>query len=254
MRDDLSLDDLSRLLDGQCSPVEQADLEDAFQRSSSGRALLNLYKKLSADLTSGFAAESARRQAEAETEASDLDDDTLLDLANGTLSDEAHRQLEQRLETNPALFRELLGHMRASLCMAMGEWPAVPKEVTERDDLRGLGAPPPPPEEGESVTISISLGESEREEAVVSYGKARLFLALTALPGRDAAGLELRLLRSGRPWPGVEVVLAEAAAHKKLATRDTLPDGTQHFRRLGDGEYDVFLPEALVQAHITIIL
>ena len=133
---EVSIEELSRFIDGQLSAEEAATMEQRLASCAVSRRLLEGMREVHAELAAAFLEQPPQEDTPAQPGC--LDGDTLMLLAEGKLSAAGLKAAEAHAVGCPRCLRALLLEMRSHTSMKAAHWRDLPPEVTGHPWLRGI--------------------------------------------------------------------------------------------------------------------
>lgn len=172
----VSIEELSRLIDGQLSPAEEASVQERLSGCDLSRRLLEGMREVHAELAAAFLENPPLENDPLTPDC--LNEDALMLLAEGKLPLERLREAEAHAAGCPRCLRALLLEMRSHVSMQTGHWRDLPPEITNHPWFRGVkfrtsgkaaSTPLPQEEEGKTVPGPGKISkDAERTPAAAS--------------------------------------------------------------------------------------
>lgn len=235
----VSIEELSRLLDGELSPRERADLETRMKRDPLAVALLARMREITGRIAGAILTQP---DAPAPAGTACVQEDTLLALADGRLPEAEERRIEPHILACPACLRRVLEALRTATAMRRGRFPALPDAVREDVRFRALlhvKERTPPPTVGTLVLV-LNAGESVEGVFGLEAGY-RMRVSLRAMDAEVARG-DISVSWTEKPKGGVEFSLVERGTGRKIFRGLTDPRGEVLVKRIRAGCYDAHVP------------
>lgn len=251
---DLSIEELSRLLDGELNPEEERDIRARLERCELSRKLLTGMQELTATL-SGAIAQAVSEAPPAETGTACLDDETLMLLSERKLKPEQLARVERHAAGCRHCLNAILREMRANLSMNAGKWRDLPDEVIDNPRLGGLPGIKKAQEARKKRKTAAAEEEMPADIAVESYGytlssgttQSKVFacadnsIHLKITPNKDhTVNIELQLMRGGVALREAEVTIREKPSLRKIFRGLCNREGRIMVRKLRAASYEVF--------------
>lgn len=270
----VSIEQLSRLIDGELSTEEAAAVESSLAGCPTSRRLLAGLREIHTELAAAIV-QNPLLENDA-TSVDCLDADTLMLLAEGKLSPAEMEKAEEHAAGCPRCLRQLLLEMRSHTSMKAAHWRELPPEVTEHPRLRGMPHHPKPqetkgyekikplhkdagasvlPEGGElHLTGQIRHSLTGRTTTQQSFQSGEFSLSVQLRDsGNTSANLEILVQREKKPLWETEIIVAEPQVDRKIFRGLTSRDGRVLVRKLKVGSYEIQLPAAALRVTLAII-
>ncbi len=232
----VTIEELSRLIDGEVSDAERLDIERRISACPVSQAMRNAF----AEITHSISAATLRQPlpSQMETPTSDcLDADTLAQIADGHLMGRAKTAAEDHIMQCEVCLAVVLDSLRTSRRMARGDWPAIPKDIAEEREVRLIiHAQERESDQEEWSTAEVDVTQDQPASAAFSSGSFSARIVLTPLP-RHRARVEMLLKDRRSPKRGVELILTNSETHRKVFTGNSDADGNIRIARLPAGRY-----------------
>lgn len=241
MKPRVTLEELSRLADGQATAAERRDLERRLADCPLSRALKERIDRLHRCLTEETLTSAGPAPVLAGGGAGTgrcLDEDTLLALADNLLPEERRQEAEEHLlECEPCLALTL-AHLRTAVRMQAGRWPELPPEVRENREIRVLvHVQERPPANENWEVMEVSLAAATTVSRGFHSGNLNVEVTLIPLPAEDRARLECAVSRARAPRGGQVITAINADTRRKLFTGRTDAQGKFVLSPLPPGRY-----------------
>jgi len=232
----LTIEELSRLLDGEISAEERRDIENRLATCPASQALKEAMHTLSQAFVEALLAAPLPAAAPAEN---CPDDETIANLIDRELSDGEKAAAEEHFSRCPRCLQAVARHLRVSLRLQAGGWPALPPQVAvEASQPRILvhAQTPPPSEKWQTLRIVL-----ERQAVVSRCLSAKTLVASFILTRLDdeQVSLELEVKEKQRPSAGQSVIVIHRKSRRKHFSGATDARGRLEIPRLAIGAYDI---------------
>jgi len=246
----VTIEELSRLIDGEIPESERRDLEARIAGCPMSQALRARLEELTQAVTRALVT-SPRPPLPARTETC-LPEDVLLRLADGRLSEREKETVEAHVLECERCMVLVLESLRAAVSMESGTWPDLPAEVEDHQQIRALVTvqerEPDPEEEGR---MALVLGQDEAKTQTFGSGPLSVRAALRALSARQGR-LLLTVKEHLQPKAGQEIVLTNPKTKRKFFTGRTNEAGHVTVARLPAGHYVAHFPGSQLKIEIRI--
>lgn len=223
---EVSIEELSRLIDGQLSQDEETSVRQRLESCAISRRLLEGMREVHAELAAAILEHPPVEDAPRSPGC--LDEDTLMLLSEGKLPAESLRAAEAHAAGCARCLRALLLEMRSQTSMKSARWRDLPPEVTGHPWLRGL------PMAGKAGTHAAAHPQTPAGEA--------------PMEGKRAAPKAEEIVGHGSGVGGLERLEAEAAAQEQeqeLAVtgemRHAVSSRNQTQRSFAAGEFSIIV-------------
>lgn len=245
----VSIEELSRYMDGQVSDEEAASIEQRLEECPLSRAMKEAFERLMNRV--GIAVLTSAPAAPGNPGGDCLDESLILKVVDGSLSPVDRTSIEEHMLTCEKCLALVLQNLRTAHRMRAGRWPEIPEAVLQQTAMRSLvNTKERPPEE---AWESASFTPSEMPEAACTFGRGDIAatLVLAALP-RAGAKLDITVKEHLRSLAGMEVVITDADSHRKVFTGRTNAHGRVSINRLPTGRYQIHFPSSELKIELTI--
>lgn len=251
---ELSIEELSRLLDGEISPEDERDIRARLERCELSRKLLAGMQELTATLSEAIV-QSLPQTTPAETGSACLNDETLMLLSERKLKPEQLARVERHAAGCRHCLSAILREMRANISMNSGKWRDLPDEVIDNPGLSGLPGIKKAQEARKKRKTAATEEEVPTDVAVENYGytlssattQSKVFacadnsIHLKITPNRDhTVNIELQLMRGGVALREAEVTIREKPSLRKIFRGLCNREGRIMVRKLRPASYEVF--------------
>lgn len=235
----VSLEMLSRLIDGQLTDAERAEVETQLASCPLSQALKDALEGLMDNVNGAMLADVA---AQTDESSDCVDEETLMRAADGKLGAAEQESVETHLAGCNLCLARVLEHLRTAHKMSGRRFPALPDEIAQRDDVRALvNWQPAPTVEEVLATLTIGLGSPETRSATVDAGSLSVRAHAQAESG-DRCRLELEIRADLRALPGQAVVVTRKQDHRRIFTGASNNQGLVELPRVPAGHYLLYLP------------
>ena len=231
----LTIEELSRLLDGEISIEEQRDIENRLAACPASQAL----KEAMHTLSQAFVEALLTAPLPAAPGEDCPDDETIATLIDGELSDSEKAAAEEHFSRCARCLQTVARHLRVSLRLQAGGWPTLPPQVAgEASQPRILLHAQAPSLHEKWQTLSIVL---QRQAVVSRCLSAKTLVASFVLTRLDdeQASLALEVKEKQRPCAGQSVIVIHRKSRRKHFSGATDASGRLEIPRLPIGTYDI---------------
>lgn len=260
MTQQVSIADISRLLDGEVSAAEKLDLEARLADCALSQALFARLRSLNeavggATIRQGLRAVATSNTAKAThpTEKC-LSDLVLIGLADNTLSETLRGQVEAHILHCESCLSRVLADLRTAASMTANTWPQIPPALRQKMNPSPISRQSPPltpPEEEEWQVVEISLAEENIQPVECVSGQLRVRLEAVVI---DAAHvrLDLTVRDGGHARAGQVFVVINSATKQKISTNRSNSFGRLTLSRLALGSFNIYLQGTNLRLDLTL--
>ncbi len=250
MKPRVTLEELSRLLDGELPEAAGKDVQRRLAECPVSRALLSRMKGLTSSIAQAILTASPAQDTPATAEC--LNESLLMRMADNRISEDEKQRIEEHIMECERCIRMVLENLRTTASMHSGKWPALPPEVGESEQVRSLiNTREREPDHEDPGRISFSL---DQEKAVThTFGSGHI--AAKVILGRasgNRARVEFMFKERLQPKAAQEVVLTNAKTRRKIFTGISDTHGHLVIDRLPRGEYVAHFSDSDLKIEITI--
>ena len=242
----VSIEELSRYLDGEVTPEEQADIETRLATCPVSQRLLERLREVTKEIGEAISEQSP--VVENAPTLGCLDDDTLIRMADNQLNPAEYHRVEAHAASCTYCLRRISECVRSAVSMEVSNWKKLPAKLRSDPRLAPLKNVKPRPRK-------IDPGDAIRGEIVCPLGMrqrlTRVFpangygLQVSIAPQRDGlANIELSAVFDGQPKAQAELLVVVSGTDTKVFRGTTSLDGRILIRRLHAGAYDIFFSAA----------
>ncbi|GHV22513.1 hypothetical protein AGMMS49959_13460 [Planctomycetales bacterium] len=249
----VSIEELSRYIDGEVSSDEQLDLERRLLTCPAGGQILDRLRD--AMLEIGLALLEQRMLPENAPTDHCLTDDQLVRLADNALTPAELPLVETHVAACPHCTRRVLETTRAAVTVDAANWRELPENLRDDPRLAPLKNVKPKPRKMEYANIKKKkftgrLRGNVQEEFFNANG---YLLKLTIRPQiGDFANIEVLVMHGEKPRSQEEVLVTSSEQTTPIFRGSTSLDGRVLVRRLRAGVYFISLVSARLEAEIAI--
>ncbi len=247
----VTIEQLSRLLDGEVAPEERQRIEEELTANPVVQAMLERLRDLSRTVAGDIL-----RQPSPPAEATGpqcLGDEALLKLADNLLPPGELRVIEAHINECPRCLARVVESLRAAASMAGGHWPELPDSVKGERDVRLLvHAMKRPEDEDELATLRYVLEEGNAFRTAVSGGALTAGVAI-APASRNAVEVMLEITAASSPQVQQEVIVTDSQTHRKVAGGRANAFGRYQIKRLRPGRYNIHFPGSSLVIQLQIV-
>lgn len=236
----VSLEELSRWIDGEVTPEERMDIERRLRACPASAAILQRLQDVTGRVATAIL--SAPPSPLPLEGPNCLDESLLSHLADGSLSPSERERIETHLAECRSCFRLVFETLRAEARLRKGEWPDLPSDVVASPPIQALlHRPPPPPQEiwGE---LSLHLASESASSRLFSEGPCTVLVVMRSVE-RGKVRIECTLDEEGMRVVGRSIVVSDDATHRKLFSGKTDRQGLVRIPPLSPGRYTLHIEE-----------
>lgn len=249
MKPRVSMEEVSRLVDGQLTPAERVDVEARLASCAMSRAIKLAFEQLGSRMQQALL-QSAPPAPSSSAEGC-IDDATLVRLADGTLPEAQSLVVEEHLLGCRHCLVLLMQNLRTARRMAERAWPEIPEEaIRANPSMRSLVNWQERPEEEswEIVRFDPSAGEAQQ-----TFGAGSLSVTVQLTP-LDRGGVSIGMVAKEhlRSLAGQEVVVHDPEARRKIFSGRTDAHGRVAIRRVPEGRYQVHFSSSDLRVELVI--
>lgn len=242
----ISIEDLSRYLDGEVTPEEHARLAKLLGDCAMSQKVLARLREVTQTISTAIA-EQAPPIENAPTNGC-FDDDTLIRLADNKLNPAEQHRVEAHALGCQYCMRRVVESVRSAVSMNMATWRELPEKVRNDQRLAPLKNIKPQARKfdiADAVHAEIISTMVANEKTSKDFTVGEYVLRVTVLAQRgEFANLELLLLHHDKPKPQTEITVLVSGVETKVFRGATSLDGRILVRRLRAGAYDIYLHAA----------
>lgn len=242
----VSIEELSRYIDGAVSPDEKTDIETRLAGCSVSQRLLARLQEVTREIGEAIAEEAP--VVENAPTLGCLDDDTLIRLADNQLNPAERHRAEAHAASCQYCLRRICESVRSAVTMETSNWKELPERVRNDPRLSPLKSVKPRPrkiDRGDAVRGEISCVLNERQKVSKDFSVGDYMLRVGIVPQRDGlANIELTVWQGGQTKQQTEITITVGNSDTRVFRGSTSLDGRILVRRLREGDYDIFFNAA----------
>lgn len=236
----VTIEELSRWIDGELSEAERADVEARLRQCPISPKLLDRMRSITERVGAAILTEPGAEEAPRCGDC--LDDETLTRLADNLLTPGMKKEVEAHVLSCERCLAMVLESLRATTTMHRGDWPDLPESVREHGSLRHLVHVQERSLGKEEISrLELILDQSQESGGRCGSGSYLATVLLRALDERSAEFFAT-LKKEGQPVAGQKLVLTDKVAMRKTFDDVTDAQGRVRVPRLRAGQYDAHFP------------
>lgn len=249
MKPKVSIDELSRYLDGQVTEEERAELEERISSCPLSKALKVAFEQAMESI--GSAILTARPCTEEEQTEDCLDDSIIMRIADKNITPAEEDKIEAHILRCRCCLSRVVANLRTARRMESGNWPKLPDSVMNNSNIRQLVVTEDEPVAEDWEEVVYNVGSKERGFV---FEKQNVSVSITLKPfAAGMTSMSVSVYEKLRSKLGQEVVLVNSATHRKTFTGTTNAVGVINVNKLPAGEYQLHLVDSDTRIAVKII-
>ena len=250
----VTIEELSRYIDGQVTPEERADIEARMTGCAVSQRRLQRLTEVTKEI--GEAISEQPPVVENAPTMGCLDDDTLIRLVDNQMGPAELNRVEANAASCNYCLRRLCECARSAMAMEVSNWKELPAGIRNDPRLAPLRYVKPRPRKvdfGDVVRGAMACDLNQRQPVSKAFNVRSYTLTLTVAPQRDKlANIEFLITDNEQPSSQTEIIVTDNQTAASVFRGSTSLDGRSLIRRMRSGVYDVFFPAANLLVVITI--
>lgn len=250
----VTIEELSRYIDGQVSPEERAEIESRLAGCAVSQRLLQRLTEVTREI--GEAISDQPPVVENAPTMGCLDDDTLIRLVDNQMGQAELHRVEAHAASCNYCLRRLCECARSAMAVEVSNWKELPASIRNDPRLAPLRSVKPRPRKvdfGDVIRGAMACDLDLHQPASKVFNVRTYAMTVTVSPQRDKlANIEFLITNNEEPSSQTEIIVTNSGTDTSVFRGSTSLDGRSMIRRMRSGAYDVFFPAANLLVTVTI--